>query len=275
MTTATPRTTPVKNEFTVYLRISQLPKSVQSFLLVSEQQAKYVTPAFNSKWKWFSTPPYWHRRGREGQSELRADSFVFEVDEDYCPYPRVNVDEATKNHPGGIIDLQSSKNLGEWTYQIPSDPNLDGLSCLKKYISKRNVSREAFFQYPKRKGAEESYDVWYENRPLGVDKLQSMMKDISKAAALSQTFTNHFVRATAITLWSDAQISSRHIMNISRHAPQRREHQALQHEGFVKSTSLVFVMSCPLRVPLAKHFKPIVIRSSSRTTSNVGCSCSK
>lgn len=119
MTTATPRTTLVKNEFTLYLRISQLPKSVQSVLLVSEQQAKYVTPAFNSKWKWFSTSPYWHRRGREGQSELRADSFGFEVDEDYCPYPRVNVDEATKNHPGGIIDLQSSKNLGEWTYQIP------------------------------------------------------------------------------------------------------------------------------------------------------------
>jgi len=128
----------------------------------------------------------------------------------------MNVDEATKNHLGGIVHVQSSEKFGQM-YQTSSDPNLDGLSCLKKYISKRNVSCEAFFQYPKRKGAEESDDVWYENRPLGVDKLQGMMKDISKAAALLQIYTNHSVRATAITLWPDAQISSRDIMNISGH----------------------------------------------------------
>ena len=95
----------------------------------------------------------------------------------------------------------------------------------EEYISKRNVSCEAFFQYPKRKGAEESDHVWYENRPLGVNKLQRMMKDISNAAALSQIYTNHSVRATAITLWSDAQISSRHIMNISGH----RNKEGIKH----------------------------------------------
>ena len=94
----------------------------------------------------------------EGQRELRADSFVFKVDEDCRPYARTNVDEATKNHPGGIVDVQSSQKFGQM-YQTSSDPNLDGLSCLKEYISKRNVSCEAFFQYPKRKGAEESDDV--------------------------------------------------------------------------------------------------------------------
>jgi len=112
-------------------------------------------------------------------------------------------------------------------YQTSSGPNLDGLSCLKKYISKRNVGCEAFFQYPKRKGAD---DVWYQlvrmkNRPLSVNKLQNMMKDISKAAALSQTYTNHSVRATAITLWSDVQITSRHIMNISGH----RNEESIKH----------------------------------------------
>ena len=41
---------------------------------------------------WFNTSLYWCRRGREGQRELRADSFVFEVDEDCRPYARMNRD---------------------------------------------------------------------------------------------------------------------------------------------------------------------------------------
>ena len=108
---------------------------------------------------WYNTSLYWYRRGREGQRELRADSFVFEVDENCHPYAHMNVDEATKNHPGEIVDVQSSQKFGQM-YQTSSDPNLDGLSCLKKYISKRNASCEAFFHYPKRKGAEESDVVW-------------------------------------------------------------------------------------------------------------------
>ena len=43
------------------------------------------------------------------------------------------------------------------------------------------------------------------------------MKEISKLASLSRIYTNHSVRATAITLWSDAQVPSRHIMAISDH----------------------------------------------------------
>ena len=43
------------------------------------------------------------------------------------------------------------------------------------------------------------------------------MKELSKAANLSQVYTNHCIRATAITLWSDAGLSNRHIMTLSGH----------------------------------------------------------
>ena len=43
------------------------------------------------------------------------------------------------------------------------------------------------------------------------------MKILSKAANLSKIYTNHSVRATAITLWSDAGLSNRHIMSLSGH----------------------------------------------------------
>ena len=43
------------------------------------------------------------------------------------------------------------------------------------------------------------------------------MKILSKAANLPKIYTNHSVRATAITLWSDAGLSNRHIMSLSGH----------------------------------------------------------
>ena len=47
--------------------------------------------------------------------------------------------------------------------------------------------------------------VWYENRPLEVHKLSEMMRIISVGAelSLSQIYTNHSVKASAINLLSD------------------------------------------------------------------------
>jgi len=88
---------------------------------------------------------------------------------------------------------------------------------MSKEVAKRNQSCEAFFQFPKRNHVDELVESWFESRPLGNNKLGSMMREILEAARLSRLYTNHSVRATAITLWSDAQIPSRHIMNISSH----------------------------------------------------------
>lgn len=98
-----------------------------------------------------------------------------------------------------------------------TDHHNDGFNALRLYCSKLNPDCNAFFLFPKRfwKGPEES--VWFENRCLGANKLGSMMKELSKAANLSQVYTNHCIRATAITLWSDAGLANRHIMKLSGH----------------------------------------------------------
>ena len=101
-------------------------------------------------------------------------------------------------------------------YSTSDDQLFDGLNCLKMYLQKLNPRCEALFQYPKQAVTQED-QVWYDNKPLGVNKLAGMMKEISKLASLSKIYTNHSVRATAITLWSDRQVPSRHIMAISGH----------------------------------------------------------
>ena len=91
---------------------------------------------------------------------------------------------------------------------------------------------EALFQYPKRNWKPDN-KTWYENRPLGINKLGDLMKHISTAAGLSKIYTNHCVRATSIALWSNAGLTNRHIMSISGH----RNEQSLQHYNHRPSTS--------------------------------------
>ena len=74
-------------------------------------------------------------------------------------------DEATKNHPGGIEDINSVGKEARM-YSTSEDPLFDGLNCLKNYIQKLNPNSEAFFQYTKRAVKRED-DIWYENYRKG------------------------------------------------------------------------------------------------------------
>ena len=166
---------------------------------------------------WFIVTLYWCRRGCEGQRQLGRDSFRFLTDADGHNYAKMTHDVQTKNHQGGI----SEKNSHERETRLYSTGELgDSYWCLQKYVHKLNPNQPAFFQRPKPK-AQETDSVWYENSPLGVNALAKMMKEISLGACLSQMYTNHCVRATAITLWSDAEVPSRHIMSISGHANEQ------------------------------------------------------
>ena len=83
-------------------------------------------------------------------------------------------------------------------YAQVNDPNCP-VAILKKYLSKLNLKCSALFRKPKG-GNVESCDTWYENKPLGLHKLESKMKDISTAADLSEQYTNHCFRATTRTM---------------------------------------------------------------------------
>ncbi|PFX17534.1 hypothetical protein AWC38_SpisGene18136 [Stylophora pistillata] len=164
---------------------------------------------------WLHIPLYWCRRGREGLRQLTKQSFQFLLDDNGREYVSMIHDEATKNNPGDIEDIRSVEKRAKM-HSTSDDPLFDGLNCLKNYLQKLNPAYEALFQYLKR--AVKSEDkVWYDNKPLWVNKIEGRMKEISKLESLSRIYTNHCVRATVITLWSNAQLSSRHIMAISGH----------------------------------------------------------
>lgn len=163
---------------------------------------------------WFHTTLFWCRRGREGQRSLTKNSFTFESDSSGAPYVTMAHDEKTKNHQGGLQDDESFERYGR---MYKGTGPTDGYTCLELYLHKLSPKCDALFQYPKRNWSGILESCWYENRPLGVNKLSTMMKDISAAAELSKIYINHSVRASAITLWSQAGLSNRQIMAISGH----------------------------------------------------------
>ena len=71
---------------------------------------------------------------------------------------------------------QTSRNLEECTRQITRMMDL----MLADFTTVDSTLTATLFQFPKRfwKGPEES--VWFENQCLGVNKLGSMMKELSK-----------------------------------------------------------------------------------------------
>lgn len=166
---------------------------------------------------WFIVTLFWCRRGCESQRQLKKDSFRFMKDAEGQNYAEMVHNVQTKNHQGGISEKNSHESL---TRLYSTEEIGDSYWCLCTYVQKLNPQQAAFFQRPSSK-AKESDLIWYENSPLGVNTLATMMKEISLGAGLSRTYTNHSVRATAITLWSNANVPSRHIMSISGHANEQ------------------------------------------------------
>lgn len=186
---------------------------------------------------WFYVVYHWCRRGREGQRELTRRSFSFATDASGAEYAYLTHEEASKNHPGGENSKPSEERQ---TRLYATGEEKDALTCLKQYIAKLNPECEAFFQRPRGKYSMED-PIWFENRPLGINKLSSMMKSISEQAGLSQIYTNHSVRATVITSLSDANIPTRQIMNVSGHVSEEslRSYSRRPTEDQLKRCSVV------------------------------------
>ena len=85
-----------------------------------------------------------------------------------------------------------------------------------RYKKHRNPQCQSFFQCPK-KVLRDNSGIWYDKMPLGHNTLGNMMFKISEKAGLSTRYTNHSLRATAVSILDKAQFASRHIMAVTDH----------------------------------------------------------
>ena len=99
---------------------------------------------------------------------------------------------------------------------MSNDSPLCPVASFWKYISRLNPENEYLFQRPKTREVCED-EVWYNNMVLGENTLGKKMKVISQQAQLSVIYTNHSIRATAVTIFDRSGFEARHIMSVSGH----------------------------------------------------------
>ena len=118
-------------------------------------------------------------------------------------------DELTKNR-------RETDEAQETQVMLATGGPLCPVLSFEQYVSHLNPKNEFFFQQPKRV-KDVSNDVWYDNMVVGQRTLGEKMKKLSTDAELSYIYTNHSIRATAITVLDEYGYEARHIMAVSGH----------------------------------------------------------
>ncbi|XP_023819623.1 uncharacterized protein LOC111948906 [Oryzias latipes] len=162
---------------------------------------------------WFDIQLCLARRGREGCRELTMASFSIHRDEAGAEYLSLSHNPDTKNHK--TPNDPHKQNLRGFMFARPGDP-LCPIQSFKKYISKCPPDAKSFYLHPKR-SVTAAAEVWYSREPMGVNYLGAMLKKISEEVGLSQIYTNHSLRSTAVGRLSDAGLESRQIMSVTGH----------------------------------------------------------
>jgi len=154
------------------------------------------------------------RRGRENLREQTKTSFAIAVDSQNRRYVYQAVDELDKNHRenDSITDSITDGRM----YEKPGP--LCPVRSFELYLSKLHSELEFLWQRPKHIPSEtESCESWYSRVPLGKNTIGNFMKELSKTVSLSKQYTNHSLRATALTVLDHCNFEARHIMRVSGH----------------------------------------------------------
>ena len=153
------------------------------------------------------------RRGRENLRQQTKSTFAFATDSQQRKYVYQAVDELDKNHREND-DPRDSATDGRM-HERPGP--LCPVKSFENYLSKLHPQQQSLWRRPK-ETAMENTESWYIATLHSAKILcETLMKTILREANLSQIYTNHSVRATAVTVLDHSNVEARHIIRVSWH----------------------------------------------------------
>ena len=147
------------------------------------------------------------RRGRENLQLHTKQSFTVRVDATGRKYVCQKLDELDKNHTKNDEPFHSSGD-GRM-YESANNPKLCPVRAFELYLSKLHPSLNLLWHRPK---ALDNFSESDSKNTLG-----SLMKTTSVDYILSQEYTNHCIRSTAVFVLDNNNVEARHIMRVSGH----------------------------------------------------------
>ena len=118
---------------------------------------------------------------------------------------------STNNYTGGI---DGSEDQGDGKIFSYSGSKRCPVKTIKAYLSRLNPEVHALFQRPKDvsvRFSPEEDRIWFELKVLGRNTLENMLKNMTQRAGIHPYFTNHSLRATAVTVLSSVNVKTRQI----------------------------------------------------------------
>ena len=158
---------------------------------------------------WFTITYHFAMRGCENQAQLRKQDLVLKNDEKGHEYFELATAFNTKNHQGGT---GGREKVSDGRIQHPKQ-----VAAVKELLAKLNPKSDRLFQMARRGLKPAADSPFFNGLPLGKNTLKEMMKRISAKAKLSDVYTNHCVRATAVQRLVDAGVPETAIIATTGH----------------------------------------------------------
>ena len=157
------------------------------------------------------------RAGKEHRA-LRSMGFNSQISWHVSPsgerFFRYKEDFGLKTNKGGLKHRKVGAKSVD-VYPI-GDVNRCPVRILYKYFCKLPVNRTCSALYL-RPVTKYSAEKWYMNSPVGVNKLQSVVKTVCQQAGLDGFYTNHSLRSTAATRMYQNDCSEQLIQEVTGH----------------------------------------------------------
>lgn len=170
--------------------------TIKHYDIISEEDLKKIgnlninSPTQLQLKVWFTIQYHYARRGMENIHDMKKSDITLK----HMPSGKLAFqlrDCATKNHHGADVSKFSEAIIVETgTVDCP-------VQIIRCYID-RLCENEYMWQRPKN-NITSNDQRWYENAKIGINTVAKMMAKISEVLKLSKVYSNHCVRATAIT----------------------------------------------------------------------------
>ena len=137
------------------------------------------------------------------------------------------------------------------------------------YLSKLNPTLSCLWQRPRAtEHFSHSDEVWHCNVPLGKNALGTFMSSISKELKLSQKYTNHCIRATAVSLSDECNFEARHIMRVSGHKSESSIRSYSRRLSEVKQKEISHALSSACSVENLESTSTAIVAMHEQTSEN-------
>ncbi|KAK3108815.1 hypothetical protein FSP39_016314 [Pinctada imbricata] len=237
----------------------------------------YSSRALDPKSSYYLTTscmvPYFNAfvtRGMEFHYQLLRDSFEIKADENGDEYASLTQETLQKNFQGGMCSEEAPQDRRMYAV---NESELCPLKVLRFYLDHVHPESTHLFNHCDKEALlfPEKKDTWYIPKPLSKKGFSSFMRDVVKAADLTESYTPHCLRATAIQKMNDAGHEARYIMYMSGHRSESSLRSYNRECSTKQKKDLSMTLACAAAGKESPLHAPVPLALPSATITSPDC----